>query len=213
MSEKELGGLFEFGTNENGEYVNLVEEEKIKNDIDEKSFHEWLDHHENPLIRLAADFLVSYYELETKTYNELKEKLERIVEQKTYHYGNMAKDFYIYTLNAGGNCYCFVFDTPNYIMANLNYCYGQKEVDKVLFGEELIQMNALSVRCYTKNGNRIDEYSDNDPKDDIRYKVVMDEWQMHKFGENRIRKGKKIKDFYEVAIALPKLIEYWGESE
>lgn len=28
-----------------------------------------------------------------------------------------------------------------------------------------------------------------------------------------MNKGKKIKDFYEVELSLPKLTAYWGESE
>ena len=28
-----------------------------------------------------------------------------------------------------------------------------------------------------------------------------------------MNEGKKIKDFYEIAISLTKLIDYWGESE
>ena len=64
------------------------------------------------------------------------------------------------------------------------------------------------------NGKRIEEYADGERyKEDIRHIVVMQEWQMNKFSENRINKGKKIKDFYEVECTLPNLISYWGESE
>ena len=202
--------LFDFGENENGEYVNLVEYKKQKSDIDEKQFQEWVENHNNPLIKIAYDFLIGYYDLETKTKNEIKEELEWIVEQKIYHYGNLEKGLYVYTLFTG-SCWCFVFENENHVMVNLNYIYSGKEVEKYLHGYELIHFNALSVRVYSINGERINQYGEGEK--DIRHQVVMNEWQMHKFGENRMKEGKKIKDFYEVAISLPKLIEYWGEKD
>lgn len=36
---------------------------------------------------------------------------------------------------------------------------------------------------------------------------------MNKYGDNRMNKGKKIKDFYEVELSMPKLVDYWGESD
>ena len=35
---------------------------------------------------------------------------------------------------------------------------------------------------------------------------------MDKYGTNRIEKGKPIKDFCQVEITLPDLINYFGES-
>lgn len=201
--------LFDFGTNEKGDYVNLVEEEKRQKDISEQEFIEWVNNHENPLIHIAADFLINSYDLEHKTKNELKEELEWIVEQKVYHYGNMEKGLYIYTLFEG-NCWCFVFENKNHIMVNLNYMYSAKEVDEHLLGKKRIQFNALSVRVYDLEGKRIEQYGNKDK--DIRYQCAINEWQMDKYGSNRMTEGKKIKDFYEVELELPKLTEYWGES-
>lgn len=204
---KDEVNLFDFGVNENGEYVNLVEYEKLKHDIEEVDFNKWLETNENPLIHIAYDFLINpdFY----KTYNKIIEELEWIAEQKVYHYGNMEKGLYIYTI-FNGDCWAFVFENEHHIMVNLNYIYSQKELEKYLFGKELIQMNALSVRCYELNGKRIDDYGDKEK--DIRYRVIIDEWQMDKYSENRMKENKKIKDFYEVALPLPKLMEYWGES-
>ena len=211
MAEDSLN-LFDFGTNESGEYVNLVEEEKKLNDIKEQDFQEWLRNHDNPLVRVAYDILCPYNKLEKYTYNELKDELEWIAAQKVYHYGNTGKDLYIYTIFQG-DCWCFVFETLNHIMLNLNYSYSQKEVEQYLKGKKTIHFNALSVRVYDNNGNRIDEYADQDHyKEDIRHRVCINEWQMDKYGDNRMKEGKKIKDFYEIGLLFPKLIDYWGES-
>ena len=213
MSEQEIN-LLDFGTNENGEYVNLVEEEKRLKDISEKEFQEWLKNHDNPLVRIAFNCCMPYDYLDKYTYNELKEELEWIAFQKVYHYGNMEKGLYIYTLFTG-SCWFFVFENENHYIANINTMYSQKEVEKYLFGEELIQFNALSVRVYDLKGNLITEYGGSTDKidEDIRQKAVINEWQMNKYGDNRMNKGKKIKYFYDVELSLPKLTAYWGESE
>ena len=202
--------LLDFGTNDKGEYVNLVEEEKRLKDISNKEFRNWVDNNDNPLIKVVADFFRSSYDFENKTKNELKEELEWIVEQKVYHYGNMEKGLYIYTL-FDGECWAFVFENEKHIMVNLNYAYSSKEIDEILFGNKLIQCNALAVRVYDLKGNRINEYGNKEK--DIRYQCLINEWKANVYGDNRMNEGKKIKDFYEIAINLTKLIEYWGESD
>lgn len=205
--------LLDFGTNDKGEYVNLVEEEKRLKDISDKEFQEWLDNHHDPLVKIAYGNMLSYEKLQL-THNELKEELEWVAYQKVYHYGNMEKGLYIYTL-FNGNAWGFVFENDKHIMVNGNWVYSKKEVEDILFGKEAIQFNALAVRVYDLKGNHITEYGRNNENidDDIRQKVVINEWQMNKYGNNRMNSGKKIKYFYEVELSLPKLIEYWGESE
>lgn len=203
--------LLDFGTNEKGEYVNLAEEEKRLKDISDKEFQEWLKNHNDPLAKIAYDLLP--YERRKLTHNELKEKLEWVATQKTYHYGNMEKGLYIYTL-FDGDTWTFVFENENHIMVNTNRLYSQKEVEDVLFGKKLVSFNAMAVRVYDLKGSLITKYAEQDNKEqDIRYQVVINEWQMNKYGDNRMNKGKKIKDFYEVELSLPKLTAYWGESE
>ena len=200
--------LLDFGTNEKGEYVNLAEEERKLKDISDKEFQEWLENHNDPLVRIAYDLLP--YERKKLTYNELKEKLEWVAFQKVYHYGNMEKGLYIYTL-FDGDTWTFIFENENHIMVNTNRFYSQREVEDVLFGKKLVSFNAMAVRVYDLNGNQIHQYGDKEQ--DIRYQVVINEWKMNKYGDNRIDKGKKIKDFYEVELSLPKLVDYWGASE
>ena len=210
MSDETLN-LLDFGTNEKGEYVNLAEEEKRLKDISDKEFQEWLKNHNDPLVRIAYDLLP--YDRKKLTHNELKEKLEWVAFQKVYHYGNMEKGLYIYTL-FDGDTWTLIFENENHIMVNTNRLYSQKEVEDVLFGKKLVSFNALAVRVYDLKGNLITEYAEQDNKEqDIRYQVVINEWQMDKYGDNRMNKGKKIKDFYEVELSLPKLTAYWGESE
>ena len=210
MGEETLN-IFEFGTNDKGDYVNLVEEEKRLKDISDKEFQKWLENHNDPLVRIAYDLLP--YERRKLTHNELKEKLEWVATQKTYHYGNMEKGLYIYTL-FDGDTWTFVFENENHIMINTNRCYTQKELEQYLFGENLINFNAMSVAVYDLKGNLITKYAEQDNKEqDIRYQVVINEWQMGKYGDNRMNKGKKIKDFYEVELSLPKLTAYWGEDK
>ena len=202
--------LLDFGTNDKGEYVNLVEEEKRLKDISNQQFMQWLKSHDNPLVRIAYDLLP--YERNKLTYNELKEELEWVAFQKAYHYGNMEKGLYIYTLFDGYN-WTFIFENENHIMVNTNRCYSQKEVEDVLFGNKPIPFNALAVSVYDLKGNLITEFAEQDHyQEDIRYQVVINEWQMNKYGDNRMDKGKKIKDFYEVELSLPKLTDYWVES-
>ena len=200
--------LLDFGTNDKGEYVNLVEEEKRLKDISDKEFQEWLTNHNDPLVKIAYNLLP--YERHKLTYNELKEELEWVAFQKVYHYGNMEKGLYIYTL-FDGDTWTFIFESKDHIMINTNRCYSQKEVEDVLFGNKPIPFNALAVSVYDLKGNLITEYGDKE--EDIRYRVVINEWQMNKYGDNRMNIGKKIKDFYEVELSLPKLTAYWGESE
>lgn len=203
--------LLDFGTNEKGEYVNLAEEEKRLKDISDKEFQEWLENHNDPLVRIAYDLLP--YDRKKLTHNELKEKLEWVAFQKVYHYGNMEKGLYIYTL-FDGDTWTFIFENEKHIMVNTNRLYSQKEVEDTLFGKKLVSFNAMAVRVYDLKGSLITKYAEQDNKEqDIRYQVVINEWQMGKYGDNRMNKGKKIKDFYEVELSLPKLTAYWGESE
>lgn len=208
----ELLNLFDFGTNDKGEYVNLAEEEKKLKDISDKEFDEWLKNHNDPLVKIAYNIMLPYEKLEL-THNELKEELEWIAYQKVYHYGNLDKGLYVFTL-FNGNAWGFVFLNNKHYLVNGNWVYSQKEVEEVLFGKKLIQFNALAVRVYDLKGNHITEYGSYGNEDkDIRQQAVINEWQMNKYGDNRMKKGKKIKNFYEVELSLPKLIAYWGESE
>lgn len=215
--------LFDFGTNENGEYVNLVEEEKKLNDISAKELELWVTKHENPLVRIVFDLFISCIEIEEGINNDIKEKINRIIATKCYHYGNLEKGMYIFSL-CDGDYFKIIFQNENHYLAaepnnwKLEHdTYGNVvsiPLEDYLLGKETIAFPALYCHCYDLNGNRIEKYANQEQyKEDIRHIVVIQEWQMNKFSENRMNKGKKIKDFYEVEFALPNLIDYWGETK
>ena len=223
MKDNQLN-LLDFGTNENGEYVNLVEEEKKLKDISEKEFQEWLDSCDDPLIRIAYDCYISSTEIEFGVLKDIKEKLKKIVETKCYHYGNFGKNLYIFSLNNSGR-HMIVFENKNHYLVYEPSCwklehgsYGDMvdiEFDDYLLGKEKIAFPALYCPCYDAKGNRIHQYTDQEHyQEDIRHIVCIKEWKMDKFSTNRMYDNhKKIKDFYECEFRLPDLINYWGESE
>ena len=89
--------LLNFGTNENGEYCDLVEWEKHKQDISEQELIDQINKHENPLIRLA-DFMFCGYEWDGHCYKDILARLEKIITTKTYHYGNFKNSLYVFSL-------------------------------------------------------------------------------------------------------------------
>jgi len=222
VADNELN-LFDFGTNENGDYVNLVEEEKKLKDISSQELMNWVESHDEPLIRIAFDLFISAIEIESGINDDIKDKLEKIVATKCYHYGNMEKGLYIFSLCCD-DIYKFVFENEkHYLAAEPNNwklehdTYGNVvsvPLEDYLLGKEKLNFPALYCHCFDINGKRIEKYASQDHyKEDIRHIVVIQEWQMNKFSENRIHQGKKIKDFYEVEFALPNLIDYWGETK
>ena len=224
MSDKELGGLFEFGTNENGEYVNLVEEKKAKNDFNEKQLEEWIKNHENPLIRIADEYFCGY-EWDGHFYKDIADRLEEIVKTKCYHYGNMSKGLYIFSLyDKLTDRYILVFENEkHYLGFGCNDFFmihspsgveiQDCTLDDYLMSRQSIKFPALYCPCFDLNGNKIEDYHDSDYQNDIRHIVCIKEWQMDKFSFNRIQEGKKIKDFYEVEFYLKDLTRHWGESK
>lgn len=222
MSDDTLN-LFDFGTNDNGEYVNLVEEEKRLKDISEQELMSWAKSNNDPLIKIAFDCYISSTEIEFGNHNDIKTKLNEIVETKCYHYGNLEKNLYIFSINCKGR-FMLIFENPNHYLVyepslwKLEHgSYGNMvdvAFDDYLMGKEKIGFPALFCPCYDKKGNRIHQYADQDHyKEDIRHIVCIKEWQMDKYSNNRMKEGKKIKEFYECEFELTALINYWGEDK
>lgn len=214
--------LFDFGYNEAGEYVDLVEAEKIKNDIDIKEYQEWLLKEDNALLKIA-DFCFGYDEFdESSIINDIKDNLIKIVSTKTYHYGNMKKGLYIFSLtNEKENRSILVFDNNQHYLAFGcdGFYFENKELidcklDDYLLSKASISFPALYCPCFDLKGNKIEKYAGNEHyQEDIRHIVCIKEWQMDKYSKNRIQEGKKIKDFYEVEFYLKDLINYFGEAD
>ena len=221
MGDKKLN-LFDFGTNKNGEYVNLVEEEKKRKDISSQELMNWVENHNDPLTRIAFDLFISAIEIESGINSDIKDKLEKILATKCYHYGNMKKGLYIFSLCCD-DVYKFIFENEKHCLAaepnnwKLEHdTHGNVvsvPLEDYLLGKKTLSFPALYCHCYDMNGKRIEEYADGERyKEDIRHIVCIKEWQMNKFSKNRIEENKKIKDFYECEFTLPDLIKYWGES-
>ena len=220
MSDDTLN-LFDFGTNDNGEYVNLVEEEKRLKGISDKELTDWVNKHHDPLIRLAFDNYVSATDIEFGNHKDLQARLESIVATKCYHWAKMNKNLYVFSLHLEDR-YIIVFENENHYLVNEPNGWkldsNNKMVlipfDDYLLGKETLGFPALYCHCYDINGNRLHQYAEGkDYKNDIRHIVCIKEWQMDKFSKNRINEGKKIKDFYEVEFTWNDFTGYWGESE
>lgn len=220
MKQEQLS-LFDFGENDKGQYLNLVEEEKRLHDISEKELEDFIKNHSDPLIRIAYRFFIGYA-WDGHILRDVKEKLENIVKTKTYHYGNMAKDLYIFSLNSYGSDYetaIFIFDnTKHYLVFNaLGYKstkpFKEYDIDDYISIKADFHFPALFCEIYDKNGNRIEQYADGkDYQKDIRHIVCMKEWEMGKYSKNRLEENKKPKDFYEVEFTMQDLVNYFGDS-
>ncbi len=222
MGGGEQLSLFDFGENSNGEYLNLVEEEKRLHDITEKELEDFIQNHENPLIRIAYRFFIGYG-WDGHVLRDVKEKLEKIVATKCYHYGNMEKGLYVFSLNS----YDFDYKTAIFVFENENHylifdSFGFKSlnplventIDDYLKSEVKFDFPAIHCEIYDMKGNRIEQYADGeDYQKDIRHIVCIKEWQMNKYSTNRITAGKRIKDFYECEFYLRDLVNYFGESD
>ena len=202
--------LFEFGNNEEGNYVNFSEDYQEKHNLKNKSIEDWINEQFNaPMYRIINTCCCGYLE-EKDTLSERIKRLERINESECYHYGNLRDGRYISSI-IDGDCFQFIFDSKKYII--VTYCFhtDTESIEDVLSGKVKICFPACMVDIFDKEGNKIQEFSDSDRKQDVRYKAIIDDWQMDKYGTNRIEQGKPIKDFCQVEITLPDLIKYFGE--
>jgi len=206
--------IFEFGNNDKGEYVNFEEE-------NEKNWHNYpleeiIKGHE-----LEDDFVVcatfhtgclSQYGM---TIEDIQKEIKTEVESKTYHYGNLAKDIYAYSykvcLSDIDLMYWFVIENPKYIVV-VNH-YGN--IDTLLKGEETICYPACACYLFEKTETGVKKISSGygNYKDDIRYKVLCEEFKILEFSKNRIDPKKKPIDFYEAEYRLEDFINYWGEEK
>lgn len=207
MKHQQLN-LLDFGYNDNGDFVNLVEEQAKNSEIAKEEFDRKLKENENPLVRILADLWCGRFE--DNTFNETLDQVERESKTKCYHYGNLDKLMFIYTITTDEGYSYFIFENENHYLLFL-HGFESDLLDDYLTGKNKLNCAALGVLVYDKQGYKIWQFGEKEK--DIRYQCIINEWQMNKFGENRINKGKKIKDFCEIEFSLPKLIEYWGESE
>lgn len=211
--------LFDFGTNQKGEYVNLEEEKVYEEELELSIVENYVKERNDPLMNIIWQTFFPYH-FTKKSSEYIISELEKVFNTKTYHFGNMAKDLYIFSLKRDDK-YVFVFqnekhylvsDTPHFELINGDIV--EYSIEDILSGKDKICFPALHAHCYDTNGELIVDYHDagDNWKKDIRHIVIIDEWQMDKYSTNRMYENKKIKDFYECEFYMSDLIEYWGEN-
>lgn len=206
--------IFEFITNDKGEYVS-IEEEKNKN-WHEYSLEEIIKGYENNKdFCVVATFhlnLLSQYGL---TIEEIQKEIQEEVSTKCYHYGNLEKDIYAYTYKVefddGDVIYWFCIENENHIVIVKH----TKTLDDLLFGNETICYPACACYLFEANENSIKKIDSGygKGKDDIRYKILCDEFKILEFSKNRMNPKRKPTDFYEAEFRLEDFINYWGNKE
>ena len=216
--KREQLNLFDFGENEIGRYVNLVEEEEKSREISEKQLKKALADHPNLLVRIIYNEMFGYgWDCGLK--KDIIPLCEKIFATKCYHYGNMDKGLYIFSIyDERYDNAIFVFENENhYLIFHTGYdAWKQRNltIDEYLKSEQKFSFPAWHCHCYDLKGNRIERYADGkDYQKDIRHIVCMKEWEMGKYSKNRLEEIKKPKDFYEVEFTMQDLVNYFGESK
>lgn len=215
--------LFDFGINDQGEYVNFAEEALKKEEISINELQDFVNNHENPLVKIVFDNFFGWWEFEKETPLQIKQEIEEIVNSKCYHYGNMQKGIYVFSLKSKDR-FRFIFENEKYYLVfsatggckeGYEHTELDSEVDDYLKGEFPFIFPACYCSCYDLKGNKIEDYAEQEHyEEDIRHIVVIKEFQMDKFSvKNRIEPNKKIKDFYEVLFYMRDFINYWGEND
>ena len=163
-------------------------------------------HEDDSEFVMVADWFMCPLSQFGKTIPQLQERIQKVVESKCYHYGNMKKDLYVFSIVDG--------DSKRLCFQSLDYTVQTKidDIDEVLRGNEKICFPACEIWIYDVNGQLITSGYGN-YKDDIRYKILCEIWKILDFSSNRIEEGKKPKDFYECEFKLEDLSNYWGEDK
>lgn len=207
--------IFEFGTNDKGEYVNLVEESNREREEKFKTYpyEEIIKGHEDEAdFCVVATFHMGCVSQWGMSVEDIQREIQREVDTKCYHYGNMEKGIYAYTYKIefedGEVMYWFCVENEKHIVVVKHL----KSLDDLLNGNEKICYPACEVYMFDSNGSQI-RNGYGHYKDDIRYKVLCEEFEILEFSTNRIDPKKPPKDFYEAEYTLPDFIKHWGEGK
>lgn len=204
--------IFDFTTNDQGEYVS-IEEEKGKNWHD-YSLEELIKNHEsNDSYVVCSKFHLAPLCQCGLTVAEIQEQIQKEAESKTYHYGNMELDIYVYSFKLGDDCYLLIFENPKHLVGIIHH----GKIEEILRGEKNVCFPACEVYMWeqTENGVKYinSGYSDNRKEEDIRYKIICGEFKVLEFSKNRIYPNKKPMDFCEAEFKLEDFINYYGDKE
>ena len=175
------------------------EEEKTN----EQEIEEYKNSLNTPLEKMTYDLFIGWWELR-KGLQAVKDVVSSVVKSKTYHYGNMEKGMYIFSIQEDEKK-VMIFDNGTHYLA----CECIDDIEQVLFNNEFICFPAMYCKVYDRQGNIIHQYGTRN--DDIRYIACISEWKMNQFSFNRIEEKKPVKDFYEIKFKFKDLVNYWGE--
>lgn len=212
--EPELS-LFDFGYDDNGDYINIVERkrEKLMESHKEYSYEEITKGHElDDNYMVVAEFHLNCLSQWGHTLEEIQNEIEKVAKTKCYHYGNMNKGIYAYSFKEDDDCYLFCIENDNYIVVVRHIA----SINKLLCGEEKICYPACFVDIFETHENqpiKVVRGGYGEYKQDIRYKVLCEDFKILEFSTNRIDPNKKPKDFYECEFTLHDFIKYHGEGD
>lgn len=202
--------LFEFGNDSEGNYINLSEKEEEDYNFT-FTYEEIIAEDKN-----NNDFCIvawhSYSPLwqDHRTLEEIRKDIREVAKTKCYHYGNMAKDIYAYSFKEDDDFYWFCIENPKHIVVVKH----TSDINNILTGKETICYPACCVYLFEKTENGLKKIDSGwgEYKQDIRYKIICDEFKILEFSTNRIYPDKKPKDFYEAEYKLSDFINYWGDK-
>lgn len=209
--------LFEFGYNDEGEYVNHSEEEQKKLlELEKTKFPEYsyeeltkgftFSQEDEKLLAYNYLDIFSQYK---RTIPDIIKEIKRLANNKCWHYVNFDKKIYIYSYEHHDE----ESHIDLYIQIDKYYIHCcEHNLKEVL--EEGICFPACAIWIYENVDGffkRVEGPYGN-KEEDIRYQIICDKLQALKFGTNRIDPDKKPKDFYEVKFSLIDFAKYWGEK-
>lgn len=210
--------LFDFGLNENNEYVNLVEEQKEKDRANHKEypFEEIIKGHElEDDFVVCATFHTGCLSQWGYTLEQIQAEIKKEVDSKCYHFGNLEKGIYAYSYKIvtddNESMYWFCIENEKHIVVIRH----TGKIDDLLYGREKICYPACCVYIFevTENGAKEIRGGYGNGKEDIRYKVLCDEFKILEFSSNRIDENKNPKDFYEAEYEFSDFCRYWKQSQ
>lgn len=205
---KEQLNIFDFGLNEDGEYVNIVESEQARHDAyyKEYSFEEIIKGHEDDAeFVFMAHFHMSCLEHWGRTVEDIQKLIQKDAATKTYHFGNTEKLVfaYSYKLTDLDDCYIFCIENQNYIVAQ----HHHGNIDDILTDKVQICYPACEIDCFkTEENTVVDIHADERDQ-------IFEELEIFKLSTNRIVEGRKLEMFCEAQHPFSAFVKHWGQSK
>ena len=136
--------IFAFGNDENGNYVNLIEEERKKREekFKEYPFEEIIKGNEfDNNYMVVAQFHTGCLYQWGHTLEEIRKEIEMVAKTKCYHCGNMEKNIYAYSFKEDDDFYWFCIENDNHIVVIRH----TDNINSLLTGEKKICYPACCI--------------------------------------------------------------------